>query len=81
MAQPYFIEQLALACPALVGCHENVICAGQACMFFATENETRRAYSSTVGEDGPTKTNSYDGPARVFALLCDDRGNLLSENT
>ena len=46
-----------------------------------SEEEMQSLYDQTVGDDGPTKLNSYDGPARVFALTCDPNGNLLGENT
>jgi hypothetical protein len=47
---------------------------------FETEDSAREFFDSVVGDDGPTKTNSYNGPARVFALWGEPRG-WLSENT
>jgi len=39
------------------------------------------AYYRTVGDDGPTKLNDYNGPCRIYALTCDPFGQLLNENT
>ena len=35
----------------------------------------------TVGDDGPTKDNSYTGMARVYAVTISNKGELLTENT
>jgi hypothetical protein len=40
----------------------------------------REFYNTVVGEDGPTPTNPYTGPAKVFAVLGDPSG-WLTENT
>lgn len=50
-------------------------------IFFYDEQSMRNIYLQTVGDDGPTKLNSYDGPARVYALTCNPQGVLLTENT
>lgn len=49
--------------------------------FFATEQAMCAAYAATVGDDGPTPTNPYDGPIRIYALTCSPVGELLNENT
>jgi hypothetical protein len=54
---------------------------GEAYLFFDPEEECERAFWSTVGDDGPTKTNPYNGPARVFACTCGPDGVLRHENT
>ena len=54
---------------------------GGGILVFRTEALCRAAYDSTVGEDGPTKTNSYDGPVHIYCLTCDDKGILHNENT
>lgn len=54
---------------------------GDTVFFFGTRKEIEGMFWQTVGEDGPTKTNSYNGPARVYAVTSDDRGNLQHENT
>lgn len=48
---------------------------------FDTEEEMLDAFHQTVGDEGPTETNSYSGPANVYALTCSNKGELLSENT
>lgn len=48
---------------------------------FQTEKEMKEAYEHIVGDDGPTKLNKYNGPARVYALTCDDKGVWHNENT
>lgn len=52
-------------------------------LFLACEDltEARRLYGLTIGDDGPTATNSYKGPVRVYALLADRKGNILTDNT
>lgn len=54
---------------------------GECYLFFDTEDEMRHAYHSTVGDDGPTPLNDYNGTARVYALTCNPNGKLMSENT
>jgi len=46
-----------------------------------TREEIYNLYNQTVGDDGPTKLNSYKGLVKVYALTCDSNGNFLSENT
>jgi len=43
--------------------------------------EMQRLYKLTVGDDGPTKTNPYNGKARIHALTCNAQGELENENT
>lgn len=54
---------------------------GSVYVTFPTEEEMRRVFGSVVGDDGPTATNPYDGPCRVYALCCSPEGKTLSENT
>lgn len=51
------------------------------CIILGSKEEIERAYDQTVGDDGPTELNKYDGPARVYALTCDNTGQTLNENT
>ena len=46
-----------------------------------TEAEVLAAFGATVGDEGPTKTNPYNGGARVYALTCGADGELRNENT
>lgn len=50
-------------------------------MTFDSEEEMQRLYNMTVGDDGPTKLNPYNGKARVYALTAAPDGRLLNENT
>lgn len=59
----------------------NLTLEGCVFLFFSTEEEMRVVYLQTVGGDGPTETNPYNGPARVYALTCDPEGNTHNENT
>lgn len=54
---------------------------GSAYLFCDSEEECYRYYNQTVGDDGPTKDNPYDGPVKVYALTCDPNGDLQAENT
>ena len=49
-------------------------------LIFDTEEEMNQFYRQTVGDDGPTELNKYDGPARVYALTCGPEGTR-NENT
>lgn len=75
-------DEVCLAAPYLK-CEKlwQVQFAGVAYLFFDSEEELDRYYNKTVGDDGPTETNSYDGPVRVYALTCDPSGSLMNENT
>lgn len=48
---------------------------------FDSEEEAWEAYNSTVGEDGSTRSNPYNGKTRVYALLFDPNGIPVTENT
>lgn len=55
----------------------------QECAFllFDTEGEMDYAYSHIVGKDGPTANNPYsEDLVRVYALTCDNSGQILTEN-
>ena len=54
---------------------------GGAVFLFDTEEEMNNCYYDMVGDDGPTKRNSYDGKFRVYALTCSNTGQLMNENT
>lgn len=61
--------------------HHQLIGDGYGYLLFDTEEEMIKTYELTVGDDGPTKSNPYDGPARVYALTCSPEGQFLNENT
>lgn len=54
---------------------------GWALFGFDTEEDARAAFESTVGDDGPTSSNTYNGPTKVYALLAGPDGRLMTENT
>lgn len=55
--------------------------AGTGFLLFDTEEEMLGYYNQTVGDDGPTETNDYEGETRVYALTCNNLGELQTENT
>lgn len=61
--------------------HYQIIDDGAGFILFNTKEEMEDAYNRTVGDDGPTELNPYDGPIRVYALTCGPDGELLTENT
>lgn len=48
---------------------------------FDTQKEMEEHYDMVVGDNGPTKSNPYDGPLRVYALTISNEGECLTENT
>ncbi len=79
-----YIEELYKAAPYLtrdVLTSQDVLFTGQVYLFFSSEEEMLEYYDATVGDDGPTETNKYDGPVKVYAITCDPSGTLLNENT
>lgn len=73
-------EELRKAAPWLPD-YDSLWYYGTCIVLFDTEEELLYAYNRTVGDDGPTAENTYDGPARVYARTCDPHGNLITENT
>ena len=64
-----------------VGSRIDLFVCGFGYFLLDSEEECYKHYNQTVGDDGPTKTNSYNGPAKVYALTCSPNGILLSVNT
>lgn len=61
--------------------HGQAFFEGSAIILCDSVEEQDFVYYSTIGDDGPTKLNKYDGPARIYALTCDPFGELGTENT
>lgn len=61
--------------------HMQIIVDGCGVFLFDDYNEMERCYWQTVGDDGPTKLNDYNGQTRVYALTCDIYGQTMNENT
>ena len=59
----------------------DILIEGRAFFLFDTESECYEAFDDIVGDDGPTKRNSYDGEFRVYALVFSNEGEIWSENT
>jgi len=59
----------------------QILLDGQGIILCDSEKECYNLYDQTVGDDGPTSLNSYDGPDKVYALTCNPSGQLQSENT
>jgi hypothetical protein len=59
----------------------QVIADEEGWILFDSQEEMERAFELCVGDDGPTSLNSYNGPVRIFALTCSNKGELLNENT
>lgn len=59
----------------------QLLMAGSGYLMFDTEKEMNKFYNETVGEDGPTAMNPYDGNVKIYALTCNPEGKLLNENT
>ena len=76
------IEEDEKAVPYLsLDAHAQILLDGCGIILCDTEEEMETLYNQTVGDDGPTEANSYDGPARWYALTCDPNGQLINENT
>lgn len=43
--------------------------------------ECYRLFNQVVGDDGPTKSNPYNGPTRVYAVTINNRGEIGGTNT
>lgn len=75
-------EEVYKAAPYLVSmANPNILYTKFAYFTFENEAEMWKAYDETVGDDGPTWINRYDGPAQVFALTCNTDGKILACNT
>lgn len=79
----YPAEQWVEAAPYLKkpGFRSVLLWGGEGFVMFDTEAEMDEYYNQTVGEEGPTPTNPYNGPAKVYALTCSPTGEILTENT
>jgi hypothetical protein len=60
---------------------DELCVSSRALLVFDTEKEMYSHYDMTVGDNGPTNYNSYNGTARVYAVTCNNKGELGTENT
>jgi len=61
--------------------HAQFIVENGGIILFDTEEEMNKCFNSTIGDDGPTKTNPYNGNTKVYAITCNIDGQFLNENT
>ena len=61
--------------------HSQVFMDGHGWILFDSEEEMEDCYGRTVGCDGPTELNPYNGKVRVSAVTCSPKGELQNENT
>ena len=61
--------------------HHVLWFSGEFYIFFDSEEEMYKCFNATVGDDGPTKSNPYEGQIRIYALTCGADGSLQTENT
>lgn len=61
--------------------HRQIFIDGKGYFLFDTEEKCTETFKSTVGDDGPTETNPYNGPVKVYAITCSPDGELQTENT
>jgi hypothetical protein len=61
--------------------NETVLVNGFGYFLFDHRDDLDYAFDVTVGDNGPTMWNDYDGPASVYALTCGPDGVELDENT
>lgn len=77
------LEELKRACPLLpTGDAWKLLELDRGIyLFYDSVEKMESAYDYVVGDDGPTKVNSYDGPVRILAVTCNSDGNLQNENS
>jgi hypothetical protein len=79
---PCDYEELLKAAPYLDPIeHSQVLYDGCGFIICEDEEELNKLFDQTVGDEGPTDTNPYKGPARVYALIINAKGETENENT
>ena len=76
-----WFQELTKAAPYLSDYNHQILLDESGYILFDSEEEMNDTYERTVGDDGPTKLNPYNGQARIYALTCSPEGELLNENT
>ena len=61
--------------------HGQLIADGEGILIFEDNAEMEHYYKMTIGDDGPTELNPYNGIYRVYALICNADGEFVGENT
>jgi hypothetical protein len=79
---PNYFEEVLKAAPYLkLGDDCQIISDGSAVIICEDEEECRKVFDQTVGDDGPTDLNPYNGPVKVYALTINAKGEFENENT
>ncbi|TEU00623.1 MAG: hypothetical protein E3J23_01960 [Candidatus Stahlbacteria bacterium] len=73
--------EIEKAAPYLTKDCDQILVDCEAWLLFDNGEEMHKYYDQTVGGDGPTKLNNYNGLAVVYALTCNPHGQLENENT
>lgn len=74
-------EEVYRACPILAVVNPDNFEHGHGAILAPTEGEVRALFGLVVGDDGPTRLNPYKGPAKVYALMVNNHGKAVTENT
>jgi len=80
-------EEVVKAAPYLANWQDDndnmaqIMFDGSGFILCEDEAEMKEYYYQTVGDDGTTKYNPYNGPARVYALAIEADGEIGTENT
>ena len=72
-AAPYLRRDLAAFGQLVADAGGYIVCDNDA--------EMEELFWQTVGDDGPTAANPYQGSGRIYALTCSADGQLRNENT
>ena len=54
---------------------------GSLYLLFPRGEDAYNTFHQVVGDDGPTRTNPYNGPVKVYACVCGPDGKITTENT
>jgi len=73
-------NEIINAAPYLKG-QDQILVDCEAWLLFENEEEMMKHYDQTVGDDGPTELNKYNGTALVYAVTCNHYGQIETENT
>lgn len=75
-------EEVPLAAPYLNFLDDGqLLIDGQCLITDESISVIENLFAQTVGDEGPTKWNSYSGNSRVYALIIDKNGDFLTDNT
>jgi hypothetical protein len=70
------------ACPILdLQLDAHILFEGSGLILCDNEPEAYYTFNRIVGDDGPTKLNSYNGPVKVYACVYAPTGFAMTENT